>query len=191
MMRKSRLMKAMAGHIPMVYICARAPGWTGYPPRTPAVMDWFDVGIVSLFNPPLDRSTILSDKFYILSTLKYSAFLLAAFQGLSDLLRNETLVQEFRIRQFVAVQQYTWMWDYFAETYNISALREFWQNVLMDARRTINDFTSPKVAVSFFESDYKNLLQQKYDTLVKSFEAIGYQREMTLVLVCDESSLPL
>jgi hypothetical protein len=51
--------------------------------------------------------------------------LLAAFQGLSDLLRNETLVQEFGIRQFAAVQQYTWMWDYFAEPSNISALREF------------------------------------------------------------------
>jgi hypothetical protein len=57
----------------------------------------------------------------------------------------------------------------------------------MDARRTIKDFTSPKLAVSFFESDYKNLLPQKYDTLVKSFEAIGYQREMTLLLVCDEA----
>ena len=51
MMGKTRLMKEMSRYIPLVYICARSAASTGYPPRTPAIIDWFDshVSIARLF----------------------------------------------------------------------------------------------------------------------------------------------
>jgi hypothetical protein len=94
MMGKTRLIKEMSRHIPLVYVCARSAGSTGYPPRTPIVIDWFDSGITVLYKPHLARSIISADKFYTLSTLKYTVFLLTLFKHLSALLKNEDLIQQ-------------------------------------------------------------------------------------------------
>jgi hypothetical protein len=177
----------MSRHIPLVYICARSPNSTGYPPRTPAIIDWFDSGIAVLYQPCLDRSTILADNFYILSTLKYTAFLLAFFARLSALLQNEDLVQQYKIRECAEQQHYTWLWDYFAEPLESSNLQLFWQHVLMDAEETMKPYTTPNRAMRYFENAYTYQLRDTYQTLVQSFEAVGYQGEITLVLVCDEA----
>ena len=103
MMGKTRLMKEMSRYIPLVYICARSATSTGYPPRTPAIIDWFDRGIAV----HLDRSIIGADKSFIISTLKYTSFLLALFEGLSALLRDKDFIQQYKVRECVEQQHYT------------------------------------------------------------------------------------
>jgi hypothetical protein len=187
MMGKTRLIKEMSRHIPSVYICARSACSTGYPPRTPAVVDWFDSGIAGLYKPTLDRSTIAGDKFYILSTLKYGVFLLALFKHLSALLQNEDLIQQYKVRECAEQRHYTWMWDFFAEPLDSSNLKSFWQHCLMDAEKTMKEYNSPTRAEQYFEQAYSRQLQATYKELVKSFDAVGYQGEITLVIVCDEA----
>jgi hypothetical protein len=187
MMGKTRLMKEMSRYIPLVYICARSAASTGYPPRTPIVIDWFDSGIAGLSKPHLDRSIIGADKTYILSTLKYTSFLLALFEGLSALLRDKDFIQQYNVRECAEQQHYTWLWDYFAEPYESSNLQLFWEDVLTDAEDRMKMSTSPNRAVRYFEKEFKYQLQNTYEKLIQSFEAVGYQEKITFVLVCDEA----
>ena len=46
MMGKSRLMKEMSLHIPCVYMCLRrGDKSTGYPRRTPDIVEWIETGL--------------------------------------------------------------------------------------------------------------------------------------------------
>ena len=183
MMGKSRLIKEMARYIPMVYLCARSSNSTGYPPRTPAVIEWLRNGL----GPDVLPEHISIDKSYFISTLKYSAFLLAIFDRLSNLLRDKNVVEKFRIRELATEDQYTWMWDYFAEPSDASSIEAFWGNVLQDAGQMIRTYNTRNKAVVFYRDEYMRLLARKYKALVKSFEAVGYKREITIILVCDEA----
>src|SRR5579859_5237086 len=83
MMGKSRLMKETSSSIPVVYICTRSrSAQTAYPLRTPIIADWFDGGIASLYRPKLEDKVFKAYRLCLLSTLKYSVFLLALTQHL-------------------------------------------------------------------------------------------------------------
>ena len=76
MMGKSRLMKEITSFL--IYICTRLNSSSGYPKATSHVTAWFDRGTADTFNPILDPQTMATqDKGHLLSTLKYSSFLLS------------------------------------------------------------------------------------------------------------------
>lgn len=135
MMGKSRLMKKMAWHIPLVYICARSEDSTGYPERTPHIIHWFDDGIAPHFGHKIDKKHLGRDKTYLFSTLKFSAFLLSLIKGLSALLGDETVVRQFKIRDCAAEGQYKWMWDDFAEPYDSGATQRILEECCYHCRR--------------------------------------------------------
>ena len=63
MMGKSRLMKELTQHVPLVYICLRAEKGAehGYPPATANLLDWFQTGALKHLDADETDSDIASD----------------------------------------------------------------------------------------------------------------------------------
>jgi len=183
MMGKSRLMKEMAAYIPVVYICARASSSTGYPERTPKIIDWLESGVKDRFGRDIEQSDI----FYILSTLNYCSFLLATFDGISTLLRTEDAIQKFEIREQAREQRYTWMWNYFAEPDDRALLQKFWVNVVQRAMEMMIHYENPEQAITYLQQGYPTRVRETFHQLSQSFKAVGYRDENTILLFCDEA----
>jgi hypothetical protein len=138
MMGKSRLMKEMSLHVPCVYMCLRrGDKSTGYPPRTPDIVQWFEGGLTMY---GLRRKDFLEDTENELPVLKFAAFLLSLMTYLNELaLGADTLADKFGID----VSNLGWLWQIFAPepatTEMEIFLHEFWGYVLSDATATIKD----------------------------------------------------
>src|SRR5262245_22519147 len=87
MMGKSRLLKQIANHAPLVYICLRSSKSTGYPRRSSRIAGWLLQGIGTCLQP-LSRSRDDSNFF---STLKFSVFFEATFTQLTKIITQGTL----------------------------------------------------------------------------------------------------
>jgi hypothetical protein len=182
MMGKSRLMKEMARYIPIVYICARSADSNGYPPRTPAIIDWFQYK----HSPPPSSSIIKEDRFAVIPTFKYTSFFLGIYECLSQLLRDPAINDEYNIKAQAKERNYSWMWSYFAEPSNHPALAAFWRGVIDNVKRRTSKFDNAAAALFYFRTNFGMELTTTYNTLIQSFEDVGYESP-TLVLFFDEA----
>ena len=189
MMGKSRLMKETSSYIPVVYICTRsASAKSAYPLRTPILADWFDHGISSLYFPHLDDEALQADKQYLLSTLKYSAFLLALTQHLDRILNDENVVRRFSIQQQAAEGSYRWMWNYFAEPVDKSELAGFWKGVIASVEEIVAPYQNPNAVKDYYTTRYGSEMTTAWKTLKNSFGRLYKNEEsLTVVLMCDEA----
>jgi len=87
MMGKSRLLKQIASHTPLVYICLRSSQSTGYPSRSSEISGWLFKGTINSFTP-LSMSRDDSNFF---TTLKFSAFFEATLHRLACFIEKGTL----------------------------------------------------------------------------------------------------
>jgi hypothetical protein len=178
MMGKSRLMKEMATSIPFVYICARSDTSTGYPPRTAAIVDYFQCK----HSVPSSPGTVRLDDTGILPTSKYTSFILGTFECLSQLLKDQAIHEEYGIKAQAMAGSYSWMWCYFAEPSNQSALHKFWCQGIEKAvgrnKRTVRE------AIAYYSSKFRQDVTSIYNTLIQSFRDVGYESS-TPVFVLD------
>jgi hypothetical protein len=189
MMGKSRLMKETSSSIPVVYICTRSKSaWTAYPLRTPTIADWFDRGIAYLYRPYLEDEELQADRLCLLSTLKYSVFLLALMQHLNRILNDQEVVRRFGIQQQAAEGSYRWMWDYFAEPTDKSELEGFWERVITTVGDVVAPYRSPDAARDYYSARYGSDLTEAWKGLESSFSRLYKTEEsLTVILMCDEA----
>jgi hypothetical protein len=91
MMGKSRLLKQIANHTPLVYICLRPSRSTGYPKRSPRIVQWLlqDVRLC------LKGKSMPRDDSNFLVTLKFSVFFEVTLEKLAELISSQGLAQWF------------------------------------------------------------------------------------------------
>jgi hypothetical protein len=189
MMGKSRLMKETSSFIPVVYICTRSgSAQTAYPLRTPIIADWFDRGIAYLYQPNLGDEVLQADRLCILSTLKYSVFLLALTQHLDRILNDEDVVRRFSVQQQAAEGSYRWMWDYFAEPTDKSELERFWKRVIASVQDVVAPYRNANAARDYYSARYESDLTIAWKSLANSFGRLYKTEEsLTIILMCDEA----
>ena len=127
MMGKSRLLKQIASHTPLVYICLCSSQSTGYPSRSSGISGWLLQGTEKCFRP-LSMSRDDSNFF---ATLKFSALFEATLHRLVGLIEQGTLA--------IRGDNFNWMWNFFAEPRDQQTLIEFWLNVIIDAEKILHD----------------------------------------------------
>ena len=131
MMGKSRLMKEITHHLPLVYMCLRESNSTGYPLATPHLLRWFKEGAygsLDLYQVPIDITT---DSTHLIPTLRHSLFLLHLFKNLDDLIRTETNSKSLGLN--LGQNNFEWMWEFFADDLKFENQRDwFWKKVIKD-----------------------------------------------------------
>ena len=125
MMGKSRLLKQIANHTPLVYVCLRSSQSTGYPSRSSKIAGWLLQDISTCFKP-LSMSRDDSNFF---ATLKFSAFFEATLDELANSIKQGNLL--------VKSDDFSWMWNFFGEPTDGDALKNFWVKVIVAAEKVL------------------------------------------------------
>src|SRR5579859_2928655 len=113
MMGKTRLMKELTKHLPLVYICFREMGSSGFPPATRGLLNWFKWGSCGhLGIDPLEED-ISFDTDHLIATLRHSLFLLYLFKNLDELIKNEDNLRAIGLN--LGKDNFEWMWEYFTD----------------------------------------------------------------------------
>jgi hypothetical protein len=121
MMGKSRLLKQIANHTPLVYICLRYPRSTGYPKRSSRIAAW----LLKDLKQSLKEKSMLADDSNFLGTLKFSAFFEATLDQLVQFISTKDLP--------VTAGDFSWLWTFLAEPTDPGELERFWGKVIEKA----------------------------------------------------------
>jgi len=127
MMGKSRLLKQIANHAPLVYICLRSSKSTGYPSRSSKISGWLLQDIRNCFKP----LSMLRDDSNFFATLKFSAFFEATLDQLVKSIKQGVLV--------VRSDDFGWLWNFFAEPTDDDTLKNFWVSVIVAAENILRE----------------------------------------------------
>jgi hypothetical protein len=121
MMGKSRLLKQIAIHTPLVYICLRSSKSTGYPGRSSKISGWLLQDIRDCFKP----LSMSRDDSNFIATLKCSIFFEVTLEKLTNLIMKGDLP--------VRGDDFSWLWEFFAEPTDHGKVKSFWEAVILEA----------------------------------------------------------
>jgi hypothetical protein len=127
MMGKSRLLKQIAKHTPLVYICLRYPRSTGYPKRSSLIAEW----LLKDVKQSLKQKPMFADDLNFLSTLKFSAFFEATLEQLVQSISTGDLP--------VTAGDFSWLWEFLAEPTDTDKLEKFWEKVIEKAESMLHE----------------------------------------------------
>jgi hypothetical protein len=179
MMGKTRLMKELTKHLPVVYLCLRNRTSSGYPSTTPKVVEWIQEGTCGSLGV---SSNAVHDRDFILPSLKFSMFLLSLFKHLTRLLVDVNLLQSLGVK--LVKDNFEWMWQFFAE--ESDAVTEFWTRVTADATTQLRSHPSRKFALQYLRVSFVRDLQIAYEDLEIAFRPY-LSGTFTLLLCFDEA----
>ena len=168
MMGKTRLMKELAKYVPVVYMCFRKDGESGYPRSTEGLLAWLEEGACRSLGIKPNADDIVADNGeYIIPTLKHSLFLLYLFHNLDKLINellNDDIDHELnlfidhkvktKLRRDNSQDNFEWMWQFFSDHGDtVSAARsKFWLKVRKDTDDTFINIRSGKHTVHPYQS---------------------------------------
>jgi hypothetical protein len=210
MMGKSRLMRELAQHVPLVYICLRQTADEGqFPPATMYLRDWIKEGACVSIGAKVTDLDIASDNHNIIATLRYSLFLLHMIFKLGVLIDEFGLpAKHLEIKAALPtssyVKSYAWLWDFFADPRPVFATpcQEFWEAVQAD---TVTEFrnlrrasakgknspTTCKWASTYLTTTYPDRVTEAHHNLQNSFRRLMGRRngreQATLIVCFDEA----
>ena len=212
MMGKSRLMKELAQHVPLVYICLRGgEDESQFPPTTTRIRDWVGEGACKSLDADRMDSDIASDNNNVILTLRYSLFLVHLMDKLSDLItefRKPTSYPEIKVLLTSSnAESFAWMWDFFADAREPIALARqvFWTEVLtatVDEFRMLRSAQMAKTkrpprtsqwASAFLTNYYPDRVDDAHEKLQRSFNpgkgtrSKLKQEKRTLIICFDEA----
>ena len=200
MMGKTRLMKELTKHHPVVYMCFRKDDSTGFPLATRELLPWFQRGACGSLgiNLKSEQVDIKMDNDFVISTLRHSLFLLF----LSDELKLLITVHYPELERYgLKLENFEWMWDFFAMPIEeIQPLRHmFWENV---KKKTDDEFARlrqrhafkgrephPNWALSWLKPEHKNRVRDAHQSLLEALGRISSipSDQLTLILCFDEA----
>ena len=196
MIGKSRLLKQIASHTPLVYICLRSSQSTGYPSHSSKISGWLLQGTINCFKP-LSMSRDDSNFF---TTLKFSAFFEATLQQLACSIKKGTLA--------ISADDFNWMWNFFAEPRDQNKLKDVWQDVIVDAEeilqtkclhgkknpllyddmRNVADALGPALAYDYLKNTYPRNFADKLSSFWSLIrDALPRGKEPPFLFIFDEA----
>ena len=149
MMGKSRLLKQISNHTPLIYICLRPSRSTGYPKRSPRIVQWIlqDVRLCLIKSKSMSR-----DDSNFLATLKFSVFFEVTLDKLAELIFSQDLA--------VTSGGFSWLWNFFAEPKENQKLDSFWGSVIEGAEQLLYEKCFDEKKNSYCKTTYGMMLMR-------------------------------